>query len=79
MSTSQPIVVVTGATGYVATAIVDLLVRRGRYQVRGTVRSLQNSRAKQFQKEYPNVQLFEADLTRHGQTHTPTHCVHANQ
>jgi hypothetical protein len=34
-----PIVLVTGASGFVATHLIKLLLEQGRYHVRGTVRS----------------------------------------
>lgn len=35
-----PIVLVTGASGFIATHIIKQLLEQGRYHVRGTVRSL---------------------------------------
>ena len=35
-----PIVLVTGASGFIATHLIKQLLEQGRYHVRGTVRSL---------------------------------------
>ena len=35
-----PIVLVTGASGFIATHLIKQLLQQGRYHVRGTVRSL---------------------------------------
>ena len=62
-----PLVLVTGATGYIATHTVQQLLSSGKYRVRGTVRSLKNEKKLKELKElvpdakYP-LDLFEADL-----------------
>jgi hypothetical protein len=61
---AQP-VLVTGATGYIAGNIIDLLIRKG-YSVRGTVRSLTDDKSVQLQKDFPSLQLFQADLLHDG-------------
>ncbi|KFM60178.1 putative uncharacterized oxidoreductase, partial [Stegodyphus mimosarum] len=64
----SPIVLVTGASGYVAAHIVKLLQSEG-YKVRGTVRSLQNeAKVKPLMNLCPDAQypldLVEADLLK---------------
>jgi len=56
-------VLVTGASGYVASELVRQLIGKG-YAVRGTVRSLHN--AKHLQKLFPEVKLVQADLLKDG-------------
>ncbi len=63
---SEPLVLVTGASGYVATHIVQQLLEAG-YKVRGTVRSLQNEKkVGPLRSLCPaaqhNLELTEADL-----------------
>jgi nucleoside-diphosphate-sugar epimerase len=63
-------VLVTGASGYIASWIVKKLVERG-FLVHGTVRSLAKAEKikhlLELQREYPNkLELFEADLMRKG-------------
>jgi len=57
-------VLVTGASGYLASQIVNHLVKKKKYEVRGTVRSLE--KAKHLQKLFPEVKLYEADLLKEG-------------
>jgi len=61
---SKVLVLVTGASGYLASQIVAHLVSKKKYEVRGTVRSLE--KAKHLQKLFPEVKLFEADLLKDG-------------
>ena len=62
-----PLVLVTGASGYIAAHAVQLLLSSGKYRVRGTVRSLKNEKKVKELKElvpdakYP-LDLIEADL-----------------
>ena len=62
-----PIVLVTGASGYLASHIVKQLLEQGRFRVRGTVRSLENEkkvkplRSLVANPKYP-LRLIEADL-----------------
>ena len=64
---SVPLVLVTGATGYIATHAIQQLLSSGNYRVRGTVRSLKNEEKVKDLKElvpdakYP-LDLCEADL-----------------
>ncbi|KHJ94146.1 hypothetical protein OESDEN_05931 [Oesophagostomum dentatum] len=59
-------VLVTGASGYIASHCVRLLLNEG-YRVRGTVRSLKNEKKvapiRQLQKDN-RLELVEADLMR---------------
>lgn len=62
------VVVVTGASGYIATHVVKQL-QEGGYRVRGTVRSLQDeNKVKHLQDLCPDaahkLELVEADLTK---------------
>lgn len=78
-------VLVTGATGFLALHIVQLLQREG-YRVRGTVRSLRDERKLQPLRglcpgaRFPDVELVEADLTRDegwdAAARGCTHCLH---
>ena len=62
-----PIVLVTGASGYVATHIIKQLLEQARFRVRGTVRSLDNEKKVKTLRElvaepkYP-LRLIEAEL-----------------
>ena len=42
VESSLPIVTVTGATGYIGSHCIKLLLESGKYKVRGTVRSKSN-------------------------------------
>ena len=64
----QPVVLVTGASGYIAGHIIKQLLEKG-YTVKGTVRSLKNANTKyKYLYDLPNgnmnLKLFEADLTK---------------
>ena len=64
---SVPLVLVTGATGYIATHAIQQLLASGKYRVRGTIRSLKSEEKVKALKElvpdakYP-LDLCEADL-----------------
>ena len=66
-SDEAPLVLVSGATGYVATHAIQQLLSSGNYHVRGTIRSLKNEEKVKALKElipdakYP-LELCEADL-----------------
>lgn len=58
----KPTVLVTGASGFVATRVVQRLLTLG-YKVRGTVRSLENTdKVAPLKSLFPALELFEADL-----------------
>ena len=60
------LVAVTGASGFVAGGLVDLLIKRG-YTVRGTVRNLHdNNKTSHLKQDFPTLQLYEADLLKPG-------------
>ena len=64
---SVPLVLVTGATGYIATHVVQQLLLSGNYRVRGTIRSLKNeAKVKELKGLVPDAKypldLCEADL-----------------
>jgi len=64
---SVPLVLVTGATGYVATHTIQQLLISGKYRVRGTVRNLKNEeKVKSLQELVPDtkypLELCEATL-----------------
>jgi len=59
---SGPLVAVTGASGYIAGVLIDLLLKKG-YRVNGTVRSLADkAKVAHLEKDLSGVRLFEADL-----------------
>ena len=65
---SIPVVLVTGASGYIATWVVKRLLEAG-YRVRGTVRSLENEKkVAPLRNLCPDakhpIELVEADLTK---------------
>jgi nucleoside-diphosphate-sugar epimerase len=65
---SVPQVLVTGATGFIATHIIHQLLTEGRVKVRGTVRSVANeAKVKPLYELVPNatypLELVEADLS----------------
>ena len=66
-SVSQPPIFISGATGYVASHIIKLLLEQG-HKVRGSVRSLSNTAKNQFLYDLvpdkkANLELVEAELT----------------
>src|SRR5690349_10541348 len=66
MDASQKPILVTGATGFLASHIIKQLLDQG-YKVRGTVRSLARKEKNQFLHELvpernSNLELVEADL-----------------
>ena len=68
MAHAAPVVVVTGATGFVASELVKQLLAKG-YTVRGTVRSLQNKDKVQHLEKLGqampgHLTLHEADLLK---------------
>jgi len=66
-STQKPKILVTGASGYIASNLIKLLLLKD-YQVRGTVRSLSNKPKYEFlytlaPEKNSNLELVEANLT----------------
>jgi nucleoside-diphosphate-sugar epimerase len=66
-STSDKPILVTGASGYIASHLIKLLLEKG-YKVRGTVRSLADKSKYDFlynlvPEKKDNLEFFEADLT----------------
>jgi len=65
MSTNK-IALVTGATGFIAGHVIELLCKRG-YKVRATVRSTKEPKRIEYLKQLcPNIELLEADLLKEG-------------
>lgn len=70
MRNNREKILVTGASGYLASWIVDILLREG-YQVHGAVRNLNDKNKIQhllnLQEKFPNnLSLFEGDLLKDG-------------
>lgn len=68
-SSDKPIVLVTGASGYVAGWVIHYLIEAGKYKVRGTVRDPSNeSRMKllkdAFKENYDQIEFVKADITK---------------
>ena len=68
MAHAAPVVVVTGATGFIASELIKQLLEKG-YTVRGTVRSLQNKGKVQHLEKLGqampgHLTLHEADLLK---------------
>jgi dihydroflavonol-4-reductase len=67
--TTDKVVLVTGAAGYIAGQLVKQLLELG-YTVHGTVRSLSNKSRYSYLTQLPNasthLKLFEADLSQEG-------------
>ena len=64
---AKPIVTVTGITGYIGSWVGLLLLKSGKYRVRGTVRSTNNAAKidplrKAFGDLFDNLELVQADL-----------------
>ena len=58
---------VTGATGYVASVLIDRLLADGRFEVVGTIRSLRDvPRVQMLRAAFPRLVLCEADLLFEG-------------
>eukprot|EP01098_Paradermamoeba_levis_P003527 TRINITY_DN1591_c0_g1_i5.p1 TRINITY_DN1591_c0_g1~~TRINITY_DN1591_c0_g1_i5.p1 ORF type:complete len:325 (+),score=100.33 TRINITY_DN1591_c0_g1_i5:270-1244(+) len=64
---SPTIVLVTGAAGYIASWVIKQLLEKGKYKVRGTVRSVNDAnKVSHLQQLFPDLELFEADLLKEG-------------
>eukprot|EP01121_Diplochlamys_sp_Union-15-3_P015593 TRINITY_DN5192_c0_g2_i1.p1 TRINITY_DN5192_c0_g2~~TRINITY_DN5192_c0_g2_i1.p1 ORF type:complete len:329 (+),score=76.21 TRINITY_DN5192_c0_g2_i1:68-1054(+) len=65
--TETTVVCVTGASGFIASHVVNDLIASGKYKVRGTVRDLKKPEVIEHLKAYGDkLQLFEADLLKEG-------------
>ena len=64
MNDELPLVLVTGASGFVASHVVAGLVAEQKYRVRGTVRSSTSETSKLLKETFPDVELVEADLSK---------------
>lgn len=62
MECDIPIVLITGASGFIASHVVQQLLDTGEFRVRGTVRS--TAKAQPTRDAFPKLELVEADLTR---------------
>jgi len=58
----KPIVFVTGITGQQGNGVAHHLYSSNKFHIRGLVRNLKSTKADEFQKKFPNIQLFEGDL-----------------
>ncbi len=68
-SSTLPLVVITGITGYVGSQVCQLFLQDGGYRVRGTVRSTSNEEKlaplrKPFGTDFHKIELVEADLLK---------------
>lgn len=67
MSSDKPLVLVTGASGFVGSWVVKVLLDSGRYRVRGTVRDVKNAeKTEHLRKLFPDLELVESDLMKDG-------------
>lgn len=67
-NSNLPLVLVTGASGYVAGWVIHYLIESGKYRVRGTVRDPNNQDKMQVLKDgfkdyYDQIDFIKADLT----------------
>lgn len=58
-----PLVLVTGATGFIATQVIKELYDTGLYRVRGTTRNLDSEKSKTIRKLFPAIELVVCTLT----------------
>ena len=68
MDSQTPLVLITGVTGYIGSQVLHTFLEYGQFRLRGTVRSLQNTKKIEPLKEFfgdkwSQVELVEADLT----------------
>jgi len=62
-SSNLPLVLVTGATGFIATQVIKELYGTGLYRVRGTTRNLESEKSKLIRKLFPAIELVVCTLT----------------
>ena len=65
----NPLVLITGVTGYIGSQVLHSFLENGSFKIRGTVRSLQNAKKidplkEFFGEKWSSVELVEADLTK---------------
>jgi len=58
-----PLVLVTGATGFIATQVIQELYDTGLYRVRGTTRKVDSMKSKAIKELFPNIELVACTLT----------------
>jgi nucleoside-diphosphate-sugar epimerase len=64
---NKPVVLITGVSGFLGSHVVNVFLKDGGFDVRGTVRDLSNEKKieplrKAFGKQFENLTLVEADL-----------------
>jgi len=62
-SNNLPLVLVTGATGFIATQVIKDLYDTGLYRVRGTTRNCTSEKSKVIQALFPEIELVACTLT----------------
>jgi len=58
-----PLVLVTGATGFIATQVIKELYQSGMYRVRGTTRKLESVKSTAVKELFPEIELVACTLT----------------
>jgi len=59
----KPLVLVTGATGFIATQVIKDLFDSGLYRVRGTTRDCESEKSKVIKSLFPDIELVACTLT----------------
>jgi len=62
-SSNLPLVLVTGATGFIATQVIKDLYESGLYRVRGTTRNCESEKSKIIRNLFPEIELVACTLT----------------
>jgi len=62
-SNNLPLVLVTGATGFIATQVIKDLYEVGLYRVRGTTRNCASEKSKIIRELFPEIELVACTLT----------------